>query len=182
MFVLLGPFHGEMDYHEVGRSISTLMSDKGFHEVAYRAHSRGQLLSAINEFLNASIVLPPSDWNNKDLVPIDDIRAKANQIMKKKESLRSKRKQTETGKAPPRASFLGASRGWLSSCGGLGVQAWLRLACICLTPPLRNNYKRTDSVSIYFHIPYHLRVTQLHFSLCGNFALPPPRPHPGRAH
>ncbi|KAK4292240.1 hypothetical protein Pmani_034991 [Petrolisthes manimaculis] len=39
MFVLLGPFHGEMDYHEVGRSISTLMSDKGFHEVAYRAHT-----------------------------------------------------------------------------------------------------------------------------------------------
>ncbi|XP_069177811.1 LOW QUALITY PROTEIN: band 3 anion transport protein [Procambarus clarkii] len=93
MFVLLGPFHGEMDYHEVGRSISTLMSDKGFHEVAYRAHSRGQLLSAINEFLNASIVLPPADWNNKDLVPVDEIRAKAHQMMKKKESLRSKRVQ-----------------------------------------------------------------------------------------
>ncbi|KAK4318753.1 hypothetical protein Pmani_010245 [Petrolisthes manimaculis] len=92
MFVLLGPFHGEMDYHEVGRSISTLMSDKGFHEVAYRAHTRGQLLSAINEFLNSWIVLPPSDWNNKDLVPIDDIQMKAQQIMmKKKESLRSKR-------------------------------------------------------------------------------------------
>lgn len=91
MFVLLGPFHGEMDYHEVGRSISTLMSDKGFHEVAYRAHSRGQLLSAINEFLNASIVLPPTDWNNKDLVPVDEIQEKASQMMKKKESIRSKR-------------------------------------------------------------------------------------------
>lgn len=91
MFVLLGPFHGEMDYHEVGRSISTLMSDKGFHEVAYRAHSRGQLLSAINEFLNASIVLPPTDWNNKDLIPVDEIQEKASQMMKKKESIRSKR-------------------------------------------------------------------------------------------
>ncbi|KAK8726191.1 hypothetical protein OTU49_010416 [Cherax quadricarinatus] len=100
MFVLLGPFHGEMDYHEVGRSISTLMSDKGFHEVAYRAHSRGQLLSAINEFLNTSIVLPPSEWNNKDLVPIDDIRAKAHQIMKKKESLRSKRGPSEQAPSP----------------------------------------------------------------------------------
>ncbi|XP_066945584.1 anion exchange protein 3-like [Macrobrachium rosenbergii] len=98
MFVLLGPFHGEMDYHEVGRSISTLMSDKGFHEVAYRAHSRGQLLSAINEFLNASIVLPPSDWNNKDLVSVDDIRANANQSMKKTESMRA-RKQSEQGAA-----------------------------------------------------------------------------------
>ncbi|XP_076031452.1 band 3 anion transport protein-like isoform X2 [Oratosquilla oratoria] len=107
MFILLGPFHGEMDYHEVGRSISTLMSDKGFHEVAYRAHSRGQLLSAINEFLNASIVMPPSDWNNKDLVPIDDIRAKAQQINKKNESIRAKRKQSQSGdggdlRPPPR--------------------------------------------------------------------------------
>lgn len=95
MFVLLGPFHGEMDYHEVGRSISTLMSDKGFHEVAYRAHSRGQLLSAINEFLNASIVLPPTDWSNKDLVPVDEIQEKASQMIKKKESIRSKRIQAE---------------------------------------------------------------------------------------
>ncbi|XP_071527622.1 band 3 anion transport protein-like isoform X2 [Panulirus ornatus] len=100
MFVLLGPFHGEMDYHEVGRSISTLMSDKGFHEVAYRAHSRGQLLSAINEFLNVSIVLPPSDWNNKDLIPVDDIRAKAHQIMKKKESLRSKHMESKQAMPP----------------------------------------------------------------------------------
>lgn len=92
MFVLLGPFHGEMDYHEVGRSISTLMSDKSFHEVAYRAHSRGQLLSAINEFLNASIVMPPSDWNNKDLLPIDDMRMKAQQLHLKKESLRTRKK------------------------------------------------------------------------------------------
>ncbi|XP_064098024.1 anion exchange protein 3-like isoform X2 [Macrobrachium nipponense] len=98
MFVLLGPFHGEMDYHEVGRSISTLMTDKGFQEVAYRAQSRGQLLSAINEFLNASIVLPPSDWNNKDLVPVDDTRAKANQIMHKNESMRA-RKQSAQGAA-----------------------------------------------------------------------------------
>lgn len=97
MFVLLGPFHGEMDYHEVGRSISTLMSDKGFHEVAYRAHSRGQLLSAINEFLNASIVLPPTDWSNKDLVPVDEIQEKASQMIKKKESMRSKRTQAEQG-------------------------------------------------------------------------------------
>ena len=97
MFVLLGPFHGEMDYHEVGRSISTLMSDKGFHEVAYRAHSRGQLLSAINEFLNASIVLPPTDWSNKALVPVEEIQEKASQMIKKKESIRSKRIQAETG-------------------------------------------------------------------------------------
>lgn len=37
MFVLLGPEDGRIDYHEVGRSISTLMSDKIFLESAYQA-------------------------------------------------------------------------------------------------------------------------------------------------
>ena len=98
LFVLLGPYHGEMDYHEVGRSISTLMSDKHFHEVAYRAHSRSQLLSAINEFLNASIVLPPSEWSNSDLIPVDQIREKAQEMVKRKETIRQKRLQTDPGK------------------------------------------------------------------------------------
>lgn len=82
-----------MDYHEVGRSISTLMSDKSFHEVAYKAHSRGQLLSAINDFLNASLVFPPSEWKNKDLVPIDEIRAKTAEIRKKNEEVKAKKRQ-----------------------------------------------------------------------------------------
>ena len=37
MFVLLGPEDERIDYHEVGRSISTLMSDKIFLESAYQA-------------------------------------------------------------------------------------------------------------------------------------------------
>ncbi|KAF2358900.1 Bicarbonate transporter eukaryotic [Trinorchestia longiramus] len=100
MFVLLGPYHGEMDYHEVGRSISTLMSDKHFNEVAYRAHSRGQLLSAINEFLNASIVLPPAEWSNTDLIPVDQIREKAQEMMKRKQTMRKKRLASEPQPAP----------------------------------------------------------------------------------
>jgi len=101
LFVLLGPYHGDMDYHEVGRSISTLMSDNHFHEVAYRAHSRGQLLSAINEFLNASIVLPPSEWSNTDLLPVDEIRNKAADAFKRKETLRNKRLQSDPVTPPP---------------------------------------------------------------------------------
>lgn len=41
VFVLLGPDDDNVDYHEVGRSISTLMSDKIFLESAYRAKVRG---------------------------------------------------------------------------------------------------------------------------------------------
>lgn len=68
LFVLLGPSQSNMDYHEIGRSFSTLMSDKNFHEVAYFADDRQDLLNGINEFLDCSIVIPPSDIEGKDLL------------------------------------------------------------------------------------------------------------------
>ncbi|XP_067416440.1 anion exchange protein 3 isoform X2 [Emydura macquarii macquarii] len=68
IFVLLGPSQANMDYHEIGRSISTLMSDKLFHEAAYLADDRQDLLNAINEFLDCSIVIPPSEVEGKDLL------------------------------------------------------------------------------------------------------------------
>ncbi|NXH19067.1 B3A3 protein, partial [Bucco capensis] len=68
IFVLLGPSQANMDYHEIGRSISTLMSDKHFHEAAYLADDRQDLLNAINEFLDCSIVIPPSEVEGKDLL------------------------------------------------------------------------------------------------------------------
>uniref|UniRef100_A0AAQ4RDB2 Anion exchange protein n=1 Tax=Gasterosteus aculeatus aculeatus TaxID=481459 RepID=A0AAQ4RDB2_GASAC len=68
IFVLLGPSQSNLDYHEIGRSFSTLMSDKNFHEVAYFADDRQDLLNGINEFLDCSIVIPPSDVEGKDLL------------------------------------------------------------------------------------------------------------------
>ncbi|KAJ6666756.1 hypothetical protein lerEdw1_020480 [Lerista edwardsae] len=68
LFVLLGPSSTNMDYHEIGRSISTLMSDKQFHEAAYLADDRQDLLSAINEFLDCSVVLPPSEVQGEELL------------------------------------------------------------------------------------------------------------------
>ncbi|XP_060136452.1 anion exchange protein 2 [Zootoca vivipara] len=68
LFVLLGPSSANMDYHEIGRSISTLMSDKQFHEAAYLADDRQDLLHAINEFLDCSVVLPPSEVQGEELL------------------------------------------------------------------------------------------------------------------
>nr|XP_015214763.1 PREDICTED: anion exchange protein 3 isoform X1 [Lepisosteus oculatus]XP_015214764.1 PREDICTED: anion exchange protein 3 isoform X1 [Lepisosteus oculatus] len=68
IFVLLGPSQSNIDYHEIGRSISTLMSDKHFHEAAYCADDRQDLLNGINEFLDCSIVIPPSEVEGKDLL------------------------------------------------------------------------------------------------------------------
>ncbi|XP_040922101.1 anion exchange protein 2b isoform X2 [Toxotes jaculatrix] len=68
LFVLLGPPTTSMDYHQIGRSISTLMSDKQFHEAAYLADDRQDLLNAINSFLDCSIVLPPSEMGGDELL------------------------------------------------------------------------------------------------------------------
>ncbi|CAN7990661.1 unnamed protein product, partial [Ixodes hexagonus] len=83
-FILLGPINSDLDYHEIGRSVSTLMSNTSFHTAAYKAEDRRDLLRAINEFLDDSIVLPPGDWDRKSLLPVDDIKKKYEDIRKRK--------------------------------------------------------------------------------------------------
>ncbi|XP_030622928.1 electrogenic sodium bicarbonate cotransporter 1 [Chanos chanos] len=63
LFILLGPKGKAKSYREIGRAIATLMSDEVFHEVAYKAKSRGDLLAGIDEFLDEVIVLPPGEWD-----------------------------------------------------------------------------------------------------------------------
>ncbi|KAI4795479.1 hypothetical protein KUCAC02_031381 [Chaenocephalus aceratus] len=45
--------------HEIGRSIATLMTDEIFHDVAYKAKDRTDLLSGIDEFLDHIRIEPP---------------------------------------------------------------------------------------------------------------------------
>ncbi|CAK6983253.1 sodium bicarbonate cotransporter 3 isoform X1 [Scomber scombrus] len=63
LFLLLGPIGKGPQYHEIGRSIATLMTDEIFHDVAYKAKDRNDLLSGIDEFLDQVTVLPPGEWD-----------------------------------------------------------------------------------------------------------------------
>ncbi|PWA17022.1 hypothetical protein CCH79_00013240 [Gambusia affinis] len=45
------------------RAIATLMSDEVFHDIAYKAKDRQDLLAGIDEFLDEVIVLPPGEWD-----------------------------------------------------------------------------------------------------------------------
>ncbi|XP_073486371.1 sodium bicarbonate cotransporter 3 isoform X3 [Aquarana catesbeiana] len=63
LFVLLGPNGKAAQYHEIGRSIATLMTDEIFHDVAYKAKDRNDLLAGIDEFLDQVTVLPPGEWD-----------------------------------------------------------------------------------------------------------------------
>jgi len=74
IFILLTPSDNlNMDHHEIGRSFCTLMSNPAFHTVAYRVEEKQELLHAINEFLDDSVVLPPGDWDRKHILPINEI-------------------------------------------------------------------------------------------------------------
>nr|XP_036219895.1 band 3 anion transport protein isoform X7 [Bactrocera oleae]XP_036219896.1 band 3 anion transport protein isoform X7 [Bactrocera oleae]XP_036219897.1 band 3 anion transport protein isoform X7 [Bactrocera oleae]XP_036219898.1 band 3 anion transport protein isoform X7 [Bactrocera oleae]XP_036219899.1 band 3 anion transport protein isoform X7 [Bactrocera oleae] len=84
MFILMGPPTLDLDYHEVGRSIATLMANEPFHAIAYKADDRKDLLSAINEFLDDSIVLPPGNWERQDLLPFAELKAKKDWIRSRK--------------------------------------------------------------------------------------------------
>ncbi|KAK1805800.1 hypothetical protein P4O66_012789, partial [Electrophorus voltai] len=63
LFILLGPLGKGPQYHEIGRSIATLMTDEVFHDVAYKAKDRSDLVAGIDEFLDQVTVLPPGEWD-----------------------------------------------------------------------------------------------------------------------
>ncbi|KAI3365795.1 hypothetical protein L3Q82_000795 [Scortum barcoo] len=55
LFILLGPLGKGPQYHEIGRSIATLMTDE--------AKDRNDLVAGIDEFLDQVTVLPPGEWD-----------------------------------------------------------------------------------------------------------------------
>ncbi|XP_026116187.1 electroneutral sodium bicarbonate exchanger 1 [Carassius auratus] len=63
VFILLGPDGKAQQYHEIGRSMATIMTDEIFHDVAYKAKNRSDLLAGIDEFLDQVTVLPPGEWD-----------------------------------------------------------------------------------------------------------------------
>ncbi|XP_058488350.1 electroneutral sodium bicarbonate exchanger 1 isoform X2 [Solea solea] len=63
LFILLGPDGKAQQYHEIGRSMATIMTDEIFHDVAYKAKDKGDLLAGIDEFLDQVTVLPPGEWD-----------------------------------------------------------------------------------------------------------------------
>ena len=63
LFLLLGPLNCSLNYHEIGRSIATLMSNQDFLDSLYTMKSESELVRAIDAFLDESIVVPPGDWN-----------------------------------------------------------------------------------------------------------------------
>ncbi|XP_036770016.1 anion exchange protein 3 isoform X6 [Manis pentadactyla] len=114
LFVMLGPSRTSTDYHELGRSIATLMSDKLFHEAAYQADDRQDLLSAISEFLDGSIVIPPSEVEGRDL--LRSVAAFQRELLRK----RREREQTKV-EMTTQGSFVAPGKELSVELGGSEV-------------------------------------------------------------
>ncbi|NXC92301.1 B3AT protein, partial [Cercotrichas coryphoeus] len=66
--VVLGPDSPQISYHEIGRAIATMMSERVFRRDAYLAEARQDLLRGVEDFLDASIVLPPTEAPSEPLL------------------------------------------------------------------------------------------------------------------
>ena len=87
-----------------------------FHDVAYAADSREQLLGAIDDFLEDVVVLPPGNWDRNVLLPI--LIAQSRAIAVRRKMVKAGKETTVRGRESP----------------------FIRPVCLC---PLRLTVKRT---------------------------------------
>uniref|UniRef100_A0A3B5MEY0 Anion exchange protein n=1 Tax=Xiphophorus couchianus TaxID=32473 RepID=A0A3B5MEY0_9TELE len=107
LFLLLGPPTASLEYHQIGRSVSTLMSDQSFHEAAYRAESQQDLLTAVDRFLQRSVLLPPPDASREELLlsaPRCQGETLQNGEREQSSKLQEKQSSLQQDKAPLRRS------------------------------------------------------------------------------
>ncbi|XP_061086022.1 band 3 anion exchange protein-like isoform X1 [Conger conger] len=68
VFVLVGPSQSGMDYQEMGRAMAALMADKVFNLAAFQAQGERELTDAVAEFMDCSIVIPPTEIQNESML------------------------------------------------------------------------------------------------------------------
>ncbi|XP_077407028.1 solute carrier family 4 member 1b (Diego blood group) isoform X2 [Vanacampus margaritifer] len=68
VLMLIGPSNADMDYHETGRAMAALMADKLFNQAASRAKSLRNLTEAVSDFMDCSIVIPPTEIQNEAML------------------------------------------------------------------------------------------------------------------
>uniref|UniRef100_A0A9J7Y4J8 Anion exchange protein n=1 Tax=Cyprinus carpio carpio TaxID=630221 RepID=A0A9J7Y4J8_CYPCA len=77
VFFLMGPSHSGMDYHETGRAMASLMADWVFTLEAYLATNEKDLTNAMADFMDCSIVIPPTEIQDESMLkPIINFQKK----------------------------------------------------------------------------------------------------------
>ncbi|XP_072229077.1 solute carrier family 4 member 1b (Diego blood group) isoform X2 [Leuresthes tenuis] len=68
IFVLVGPSKADVDYQETGRAMAALMADKVFNQAAIQAKTAKELTDALVDFMDCSIVIPPTEIQNEAML------------------------------------------------------------------------------------------------------------------
>ncbi|KAK3559692.1 hypothetical protein QTP86_017681, partial [Hemibagrus guttatus] len=68
IFVLIGSAINDVDYHETGRAMSTLLADQVFNQAALKAQSDKELNDALTDFLDCSVVIPPTEIRDETML------------------------------------------------------------------------------------------------------------------
>ncbi|XP_062294423.1 solute carrier family 4 member 1a (Diego blood group) [Scomber scombrus] len=68
VFVLMGPSQNDMDYSETGRAMGALMADWVFSLEAFLATTEKELTNAIADFMDCSIVIPPTEIQDQEML------------------------------------------------------------------------------------------------------------------
>uniref|UniRef100_A0AAQ4S301 Anion exchange protein n=1 Tax=Gasterosteus aculeatus aculeatus TaxID=481459 RepID=A0AAQ4S301_GASAC len=77
VFVLVGPSQSGVDYSESGRAMGALMADWVFCLEAFLAQTEKDLTNAIADFMDCSIVIPPTEIQDKAMLePIINFQKK----------------------------------------------------------------------------------------------------------
>ncbi|CAD5219178.1 unnamed protein product [Bursaphelenchus okinawaensis] len=103
VFIILGPSLVDLSYHELGRALCTLMANKDFNGFAYSAICRGQLIRAIDNFLDESVVIPPGEVDSKRLLSGNEIKKALKRRLHEIEMTRHKVESMEQKQKVPEA-------------------------------------------------------------------------------
>ncbi|XP_053470296.1 solute carrier family 4 member 1a (Diego blood group) isoform X3 [Ictalurus furcatus] len=68
IFALVGPTESGIDFHESGRAMGTLLADWVFSLEAYLADNEKELTSAIADFMDCSILIPPTEIQSETML------------------------------------------------------------------------------------------------------------------
>uniref|UniRef100_A0A8C4GYJ6 Anion exchange protein n=1 Tax=Dicentrarchus labrax TaxID=13489 RepID=A0A8C4GYJ6_DICLA len=105
VFVLVGPSQSEIDYSQCGRAMGALMADWVFCLEAFLAQTNTDLTNAIADFMDCSIVIPPTEIQDKGMLePVINFQKKMlRERVRSKVSLQYKAKPPEEPREDPLA-------------------------------------------------------------------------------
>lgn len=125
IFFFIVPNDSEENVHETGRAFATIMSSSVFHDAAYRATCRTDLLWGFKEFLDETLVLPPISWTNPDVLDVHELQRQSRELQERRIERQKQQRQAlaVTGdRSEPTTGQNGKQKDGGAGAGGGGAE------------------------------------------------------------